>query len=199
MKTCWYCGQANSDWANECGRCVKPLSGELKSAKQLQLEISEASTGKDGQPQTYEALIEHIIGLYGAELEKANAEIARLRGELSSIRDEAVALVDARKLLESVLHVESPKRIKDKANAALRGGISGVNVHELLNKERKDGEDLAEHLAVTQAALADLFAMMDEGLLVRDTSGDLNPNYFKRALDLTTRLAKAYAALPAET
>jgi hypothetical protein len=56
----------------------------LLTTEQLQLEITEARSGADGQPQTSEQLIEHIIALYAAEFDKANDEIARLRGELSA-------------------------------------------------------------------------------------------------------------------
>jgi hypothetical protein len=54
----------------------------MKSAEQLQLEIAHASSGEDGQPQTSEQLIEHIIALYAAEFEKANTELVEQRKQL---------------------------------------------------------------------------------------------------------------------
>ena len=44
-------------------------------------------------------------------------------------------------------------------------------------------------------ALRDLFAMMDEGLLVRDISQDHDPMWALRALEFTQRLAKAQQVL----
>lgn len=64
-----------------------------KVSSQLELAIAEARTGADGQPQTAEQLIEHIIGLYGVELEKANVEIQRQRcanDELFRIKQKVV-------------------------------------------------------------------------------------------------------------
>ncbi|SRR5260370_30495961 len=97
----------------------------MKTPKQLELEIEVARSGADGQPQTYEQLVPHIIKLYGAELEKGNEEIARLR-----------------------------------------------------------------------EALRDVFAMIDEGLLVRETSKDINADYFKRLTSFAMRLVKAFSVLP---
>jgi hypothetical protein len=54
------------------------MSEQLQTHEQLQLAIAEARTGADGQPQTSEQLIEHIISLYGAEFVKANQRIADL-------------------------------------------------------------------------------------------------------------------------
>lgn len=65
----------------------------MKDAQQLQLEIADARTGADGQPQTSEQLIEHIIALYGAELTKANdfiAEQKRANDELFRIKQRVV-------------------------------------------------------------------------------------------------------------
>ena len=47
------------------------------------------------------------------------------------------------------------------------------------------------------AALADVFAMMDEGYLVRDTSEDAEPGFAMRQLPYVQRLAKARAMLEA--
>src|SRR5260370_16660066 len=97
----------------------------MKTPKQLELEIEVARSGADGQPQTYEQLVPHIIKLYGAELEKGNEEIARLR-----------------------------------------------------------------------EALRDGFAMIDEGLLVREPSKDINADYFKRLPSFALRLFKPFSFLP---
>lgn len=51
---------------------------DMKTAKQLELEIADARSGRDGMPQTNEQLIEHIIKLYGVEFEKANAALDEL-------------------------------------------------------------------------------------------------------------------------
>jgi hypothetical protein len=48
----------------------------MKNAEQLELEIAEARA-----TMTDREVVEHIIKLYGAEFEKANAEIKRLRDE----------------------------------------------------------------------------------------------------------------------
>lgn len=47
------------------------------------------------------------------------SESDELLAELKEIRNEAVTLVDTAKLPTSVLHIEAPKRIKDKANSAI--------------------------------------------------------------------------------
>ncbi len=44
-------------------------------------------------------------------------------------------------------------------------------------------------------ALVDLFALMDEHLLVRDISKDSEPNFHMRTIRFVERLAKARAAL----
>ncbi len=53
---------------------------------------------------------------------EAEKQLAAALAAIRNIRDEAVTLVDARKRPKSVLHFESPQRIKDKANAALANG-----------------------------------------------------------------------------
>jgi hypothetical protein len=45
------------------------------------------------------------------------------------------------------------------------------------------------------AALADVFALMDEGYLVRDISGDAEPGFAMRQLPYVERLTKARATL----
>jgi hypothetical protein len=69
------------------------MSEQLLTHDQLQLALKEARSGADGQPQTNEQLVEHIIALYGAEFVKANNEIARLRSandELFRIKQKVV-------------------------------------------------------------------------------------------------------------
>jgi hypothetical protein len=65
---------------------------KIKNAQQLKLEIDDARSGRDGTPQTNEQLIEYIIGIYGAEFEKANDEIRRLRQENDTIGDKNDAI-----------------------------------------------------------------------------------------------------------
>jgi hypothetical protein len=54
-------------------------------------------------------------------------ELAKVQAAIRNIRDEAVTLVDARKYPNSVLHLETPKRIKDKANAAVKGDTTALD------------------------------------------------------------------------
>ena len=51
----------------------------MKTHEQLKLQIDDARSGRDGTPQTCEQLVEHIINIYGTEIELANAEIGRLQ------------------------------------------------------------------------------------------------------------------------
>jgi hypothetical protein len=44
-------------------------------------------------------------------------------------------------------------------------------------------------------ALRDMFAMIDEGLLVRDISHDHEPDFYMKAIQFSMRLAKAKKAL----
>lgn len=46
--------------------------------------------------------------------------------------------------------------------------------------------------AQLEAALKDVFAMIDEGLLVRNTAFDHEPEWAMQALRFTQRLQKAY-------
>jgi len=55
--------------------------------------------------------------------------------------------------------------------------------------------DCAEVRKPLVEALTDLFAMIEEGFLVRDTSRDASPDYFKQALQFTQRLAKCHDSL----
>jgi hypothetical protein len=65
MKTCLKCGQANADWATECGRCNKPLVTSLLSCD---IDAVRSSVGSRAEAD----LIEQIIKLYAKELEQAN-------------------------------------------------------------------------------------------------------------------------------
>ena len=55
--------------------------------------------------------------------------------------------------------------------------------------------DLERKLVEAREAIKDLFAMMDEHLLIRDTSKDADPDYHMRQLKFVGRLAKAQKAL----
>lgn len=146
---------------------------ELKTAKQLEFEIDEARAKRG---QTSGQLIEHIIRLYGREFEKANSEIFRLRrGEKWTVEhDGAICGILLREgvAMETGLHFELCERLANAINDSPPG-------------ERK-----------AQAALADLFAMIDEQLLVRNTSHDNEPDWTMRLAKFACRLAKASHALP---
>lgn len=79
----------------------------MKTPKQLTLEIDDARSGADGQPQTSEQLIEHIIKVYGDEFALANDEIRRLNNandELFTIKQKVVIV--NRDLLRKVHELE---------------------------------------------------------------------------------------------
>lgn len=57
---------------------------------------------------------------------------------------------------------------------------------------------LQHRLATAQAALRDVLAMFDEGLIVRDISHDHEPNWIIKAASFTARLARNYQAINAE-
>lgn len=50
----------------------------------------------------------------------------------------------------------------------------------------------ANRIRATQAALADMFAMLDEGLLERSTKNDAAPDWHARMLAFMKRLEAAY-------
>ena len=61
--------------------------------------------------------------------------------------------------------------------------------------EDAERKELQKKIQRLRAALTDLFVMMDEGVLVRDISGDAKPDYVTRMLKFVKRLAAAKQAL----
>lgn len=55
--------------------------------------------------------------------------------------------------------------------------------------------DAATEIERLRAALKDMFALMDEGWFVRNTSEDHKPSFAMRQLAFVQRLRKAYEAL----
>ena len=61
-----------------------------------------------------------------------------------------------------------------------------------------DNARLRARLATKQEALVDLFNMIEEGLLVRDITGDNSADYHQNAIAFVMRLKNARAALAQE-
>jgi hypothetical protein len=115
---------------------VKPLEARVKELEaQVALEVGNAD--QNGMELRRALLdIEALkgrTGTFGSVLDRAEkaesalatakADVVRLRGDLSQIRDTAIAMDDSLRSIPpkncSVLLVEGPRRIKEKANAAL--------------------------------------------------------------------------------
>jgi hypothetical protein len=81
------------------------------------------------------------------------------------------------------------KTITEAINAALTAAWRETDKNQALAAERWNQNQLLT------AALKDLFAMMEERLLVRDISKDGSPDYIKNVVMFTKRLARAHHAL----
>ena len=95
----------------------------LSTAAHAVMEAQQLIEQKDSEIARLRQQLEHYKELnanLAQEVQQAEADRDRLIDVLKSIRDEAVALVDAEKFQNSVLHVEAPRRIRNKANTALR-------------------------------------------------------------------------------
>lgn len=57
----------------------------------------------------------------------------------------------------------------------------------------------ANRIRALKATLADLFALIDEGQLVRSTANDADPDWHMKSLRFVHRLAKAQANLEPES
>jgi hypothetical protein len=72
--------------------------------------------------------------------------------------------------------------------AIAQRGVLNVSDVEALD------EVVAEHKSL-RLALADMFALLDEKLLVRDTTGDGSPSWVLKGMELVVRLKNAHDAL----
>jgi len=75
-----------------------------------------------------------------------------------------------------------------------KGGQVTKDLRHLL----EEVHTLRARLATKQEALVDLFNMIEEGLLVRDITGDNSADYHQNAIAFVMRLKNARAALAQE-
>ncbi len=110
-------------------------------------------------------------------------EIAQLRSQLANERSK---LAIAAQICAA----------KDDQLAAEREQVQALN--DIMRLDNQNLNELRSQIAALADALKDMFAMIEEGLLVRDISKDGQPDYAIRMLRFTQRLAKANTALAKE-